>query len=310
MLAHDKIHPRHYLYPLAAMLLWAGNVVVSKLAAASIAPAAITFYRLVLVLLVMTPFVARPLWRNRVAIRRHWWQLALCGLMSMALFQSLSYRAAESTTATNMAIVTALAPLMTAILSVLLLGERLTLGMAAGGMLSFGGLLYLVGRGDVLALLHQGVHAGDALMLLACLVFALYGVLLRRWRLAVPAWQSIYCQALAALLCMLPFFLRLPKGSAPLNAATVPLIAYAGLASSILLSFLWIEGVKLLGPNRCSIFVNLLPGLTALLAIVWLHDTLHAFHLIGGGVSLLGVLLAQTVQRPLFARSDKQQYGT
>ena len=303
MSAREPISPTSYLYPLAAMLLWAGNVVVSKLAAASIAPTAITFYRLVLVLLVMTPFVARPLWRNRVAIRRHWWQLALCGLMAMALFQSLSYRAAESTTATNMAIVTALAPLMTAILSVLLLGEQLTLGMALGGVLSFGGLLYLVGRGDVLVLLHEGVHAGDALMLLACLVFALYGVLLRRWRLAVPAWQSIYCQAWAALLCMLPFFLRLPAGSAPLNGATLPLIAYAGIGSSIVLSYLWIEGVKLLGPNRCSIFVNLLPILTALLAIVWLHDTLHAFHLIGGGVSLLGVLLAQTVQRPLFARN-------
>lgn len=302
MSAREPISPTSYLYPLAAMLLWAGNVVVSKLAAASITPTAITFYRLVLVLLVMTPFVARPLWRNRVAIRRHWWQLALCGLMAMALFQSLSYRAAESTTATNMAIVTALAPLMTAILSVLLLGEQLTLGMAFGGVLSFGGLLYLVGRGDMLVLLHEGMHAGDALMLLACLIFALYGVLLRRWRLAVPAWQSIYCQAWAALLCMLPFFLRLPAGSAPLNGATLPLIAYAGIGSSIVLSYLWIEGVKLLGPNRCSIFVNLLPILTALLAIVWLHDTLHAFHLIGGGVSLLGVLLAQLVQRPLFAR--------
>lgn len=302
MSAREPISPTSYLYPLAAMLLWAGNVVVSKLAAASIAPTAITFYRLVLVLLVMTPFVIRPLWRNRVAIRRHWWQLALCGLMAMALFQSLSYRAAESTTATNMAIVTALAPLMTAILSVLLLGEQLTLGMAFGGVLSFGGLLYLVGRGDMLVLLHEGMHAGDALMLLACLIFALYGVLLRRWRLAVPAWQSIYCQAWAALLCMLPFCLRLPAGSAPLNGATLPLIAYAGIGSSIVLSYLWIEGVKLLGPNRCSIFVNLLPILTALLAIVWLHDTLHAFHLIGGGVSLLGVLLAQLVQRPLFAR--------
>ncbi|KAB8038237.1 DMT family transporter [Janthinobacterium aquaticum] len=302
MPAHQPVHPSSYLYPLAAMLLWAGNVVVSKLASASIAPTAITFYRLVLVLLMMTPFVARPLWRNRVAIRRHWWQLMLCGVMAMALFQSLSYRAAESTTATNMAIVTALAPLMTAILSVVLLGEQLTLGMTLGGLLSFGGLLYLVGRGDMLVLLHEGMHAGDALMLLACLIFALYGVLLRRWRLAVPAWQSIYCQAWAALLCMLPFFLRLPAGSAPLNDATLPLIAYAGIGSSIVLSYLWIEGVKLLGPNRCSIFVNLLPVLTALLAIVWLHDTLHAFHLIGGGVSLLGVLLAQMMTRPLLQR--------
>ena len=33
---------RAYLYPFLAMLLWAGNVVVSKLAASSIAPTAIT----------------------------------------------------------------------------------------------------------------------------------------------------------------------------------------------------------------------------------------------------------------------------
>jgi len=149
------------------------------------------------------------------------------------------------------------------------------------------------------------VHAGDALMLLASLSFALYGVLLRRWRLSIPAWQAIYCQALAALACMLPFFLLLPPGSAKLDATTLPLIGYAGIGSSIVLSYLWIEGVKLLGPNRCSIYVNLLPLLTALLAIVWLHESMHVYHLVGGGISLLGVLLAQTVQRPLFGRRPR-----
>ena len=114
-----------YLYPFFAIVLWAGNVIVSKLAASAISPTAITFYRLVLVLLLMSPVMLGPLWRNRAMIRRHLWQLALSGLLAMALFQSLSYRAAESTTATNMAIVTALTPLLTAILSVLVLGLSL-----------------------------------------------------------------------------------------------------------------------------------------------------------------------------------------
>ena len=141
-------------------------------------------------------------------------------------------------------------------------------------------------------------------------MFALYGVLLRRWRLSIPAWQAIYCQALAALACMLPLFLLLPPGSARLDATTLPLIGYAGIGSSIVLSYLWIEGVKLLGPNRCSIYVNLLPLLTALLAIVWLHESMHMYHLVGGGISLLGVLLAQTVQRPLFGRYRPAVSGT
>lgn len=291
-----------YLSPFFAIVLWAGNVIVSKLAASAIAPTAITFYRLVLVLLLMSPVMLGPLWRNRAMIRRHLWKLALSGLLAMALFQSLSYRAAESTTATNMAIVTALIPLLTAILSVLVLGEAITLGMLVGGVLSFGGILYLVGQGDMAAALAHGVHPGDLLMLLAAASYALYGVLLKYWKMPVPAWQAIYIQAVAALLFMLPMFVMLPPGAASLDARTLPLIAYAGIGSSIILSFLWIEGVKQLGPNRCSIFINLLPVLTALFAVIWLHDAMHAYHLIGGGVTLVGVLLTQTVQKPLLRK--------
>jgi len=294
-----------YFYPFLAIVLWAGNVIVSKLAASAISPTAITFYRLVLVLLLMSPFMLRPIWINRAVIRQHFWKLALGGLMSMVLFQSLSYRAAESTTATNMAIVTALIPLLTAILSTIVLGEAVTVGMTVGGVLSFGGLLYLVGHGDVTAVLREGVHVGDALMLLAALSFSLYGVLLRHWRINVPAWQAIYIQCSTALVFMLPMFLALPAGAAVLDAKTLPLIAYAGIGSSIILSFFWIEGVRQLGPNRCSIFINLLPILTALFAILWLGETMNAYHLIGGGISLLGVLIAQTVQRPMFRAQMK-----
>ena len=293
--------PAAYLFPFLAIVFWAGNVIVSKMAASAISPTAITFYRLVLAIALLSPFLARPIWRNRDAIRRHWWQLAIGGLLSMALFQALSYRAAESTTATNMAIVTALIPLLTAILSAALLGEPVTLGMAAGGVLSFGGILYLVGHGDIGAVLAQGAHLGDVLMLFAALAYSLYGVLLKRWRMALPAWQSTYMQAAFALVFMFPLFLALPAGTATLDAKTVPLIAYAGIFSSIILTFFWIQGVKLLGPNRCAIFINLLPVLTAGLAIALLDEPMRAYHVIGGGISLAGVLIAQTVQRPLFA---------
>lgn len=293
--------PAAYLFPFLAIVFWAGNVIVSKMAASAISPTAITFYRLVLAVGLMSPFLLRPIWRNREAIRRHWWQLAIGGLLSMALFQALSYRAAESTTATNMAIVTALIPLLTAILSAALLGEAVTLGMAAGGVLSFGGILYLVGRGDIGAVLAQGAHLGDILMLFAALTYSLYGVLLKRWRMAIPAWQSTYMQAAFALVFMFPLFLAVPAGTATLDARTVPLIAYAGIFSSIILTFFWIQGVKFLGPNRCAIFINLLPVLTAGLAIALLDEPMRLYHVVGGGISLAGVLIAQTVQRPLFA---------
>jgi drug/metabolite transporter (DMT)-like permease len=290
------------LYPFLAIVLWAGNVIASRLSAHTIGPQAITFYRLLLAVALMSLFVARPAWRNRLVIWPHLGQLAILGFLAMCLFQSLSYLAAETTTATNMAVFTALTPLLTVGLSTALLGEDPTLGMVGGAALSLAGLIYLVSGGDVSALLRNGVHPGDALMLLAALVYALYGVLLKRWALPIPGWQSTYMQALCALAAMFPAYLATPASLRELNAATLPLIGYAGGLASVVLPFLWIKGVEQLGPSRCAVFMNLLPVLTAAAAIVMLGEPVRPFHVIGGGLALAGVACAQIFRRPLRRR--------
>jgi drug/metabolite transporter (DMT)-like permease len=291
------------LYPFLAIVLWAGNVIASRLSAHTIGPQAITFYRLLLAVALMSLFVARPAWRNRRAIWPHLGQLAILGFLAMCLFQSLSYLAAETTTATNMAVFTALTPLLTVGLSATLLGDDPTLGMVGGGALSLAGLIYLVSSGDVSVLLRNGVHSGDALMLLAALVYALYGVLLKRWALPIPGWQSTYMQALCALAVMFPAYLATPASLRELNAATLPLIGYAGGLASVVLPFFWIKGVEQLGPSRCGVFMNLLPVLTAAAAVVMLGEPVRPFHVIGGGLALFGVACAQAFRRPLRRRA-------
>ncbi|NNP66959.1 EamA family transporter [Acinetobacter sp. Ac_5812] len=292
-----------YFYPLFAILFWAGNVVVSKMASHAISPVAITFYRLVLALAVMSTFVLIPVWNNRHTIKQYWKQLALGGFLSVSLFQFLSYQAASTTTATNMAIVTALIPLLTMILSSVMLKARLSYGMLFGGALSFYGILYLLSHGSITDIWKQGVHLGDGLMLIAAAGYALYGVLLKRWKMPIPAWQSNFVQSSFAIVYVLPFFIFLPASQMQLNQQTIPLIVYASIFSSVLLSYLWIEGVRHLGPNRNSIFMNLLPLFTALIAVALLGEHLQLFHYIGGGLTLLGILIAQTIQKPIQFKS-------
>jgi drug/metabolite transporter (DMT)-like permease len=288
-----------YLYPFFAIVLWSGNVIVSRLSARTIGPEAITFYRLFLAVLLMSTFVAIPTWRNRSVIWPYLGQLAILGFLAMCLFQSLSYLAAETTTATNMAVFTGLTPLLTLALSAVLLKDTPTVGVVAGGVLSLVGLVYLISAGDPAALLRTGVHLGDPLMFLAAVVYALYGVLLKRWNLPVTGWQSTYMQALCALVIMFPAFLATPAPMRSLNAETLPLIAYAGGLASVVLPFLWVRGVHVLGPNRCAIFMYLLPVLTALGAIVLLGEPVRASHVIGGGIALAGVACAEIFRRPL-----------
>lgn len=287
------------LYPFVAIVLWAGNVIVSRMSAHTIGPEAITFYRLLLAVALMSTFVAVPAWRNRAAIWPHLGQFAILGFLAMCLFQSLSYLAAETTTATNMAVFTALTPLLTVALSAVILKDTPTVGMVGGGVLSLAGLAYLVSAGDPASLARNGVHLGDPLMFLAALVYALYGVLLKRWNLPVAGWQSTYMQAICALAIMFPAFLATPAPMRALNAETLPLIGYAGGLASVVLPFLWVRGVHILGPNRCAVFMNLLPVLTALGAIVLLGEPVRAYHVIGGGVALAGVACAGIFRRPL-----------
>jgi drug/metabolite transporter (DMT)-like permease len=296
-------HKAALLYPLVAIVLWAGNVIASRLSAHTIGPQAITFYRLLLAVVLMSLFVARPAWRNRAVIWPHLGQFAILGFLAMCLFQSLSYLAAETTTATNMAVFTALTPLLTVGLSSAMLGEDPTLGMIGGGVLSFAGLIYLVSGGDLSSLARDGIHPGDGLMLLAAFVYALYGVLLKRWNLPVTGWQSTYMQGVCALAVMFPAFLATPAPLRQLNAETLPLIGYAGGLASVVLPFLWIRGVQQLGPNRCAAFMNLLPVLTAAAAIVMLGEPVRPFHVIGGGLALAGVAAAQAFRRPLRRRT-------
>ena len=45
----------------------------------------------------------------------------------------------------------------------------------------------------MLAVFHNGVHVGDGLMLLAAFSYALYGVLLRHWKVPLPAGNRLSC---------------------------------------------------------------------------------------------------------------------
>lgn len=286
-----------FWFPLLAVLIWSGNAIVSKLAAGTIEPGVIAFYRWFLAWLLVTPLMFRPLWQQRRALRPYLGKLLILALLGMVLNQSLGYYAAQSISAVNIGIHNALIPLLTLLLSLWLLREPSTLGMLSGALLSLSGLLWLVSAGQPGRLLAQGMGHGDTLMLLAVFCYALYGVLHKRWALPLSGWQQIYLQMTAALLWLLPDFLRASHWQ--LDSQSWPLVAYAALPASLLATWLWLEGVRTLGASRTAICMNLLPLFTALLAVIGLGEQLQGYHLWGGGLTLLGVLLCQLWRQPL-----------
>ena len=293
-----------FLFPLIAVMIWSINSIVSKLSADAIDPAAISFYRWLLALLVLTPFILPGVWRQRRQVKPHLGQLLLLGLLGMVMYQSLAYYAAHSVSALFMGIIGALIPLLTVLLSVVILRIAPTVGILFGSIISFAGLVWLVSEGNLPLLLSHGLGKGELMMLSASASYALYGVLTKRWAIPLPIWQSLYMQIVFGVLLLLPGFLFAPDVT--LNLHNIPLVAFAGLFASIIAPFLWIHGVQRLGASTTTIFMNLIPIFTALIAVLFLHEQLHSYHWIGGGLTLFGVILAQRLKTPLSGRKPSR----
>ena len=289
----SKVFPsiNFYIYPLSAVLIWTGNILVSKAAATVIEPAAIAFYRWLLAGLVLSPFLAHTVWRQHAIVAAHWPKLAFLGFLGMCMYQGLAYEAARSTSAINMGVIVALMPLLSAGLSSFFTGERLTPARIGGAILSLTGVFILTTQGHPEKFMQGAAQAGDALMFIAVLSNALYGVLLKRWALPLTTWQQLYVQIGFGILLLLPLWWLAPPS--PITTENIFLILYAGIAASIGAPFFWMSGIKHLGPVRTSLFMNLLPLSVALTAYALLDEHLYVYHAIGGALALMGVWWGQ-----------------
>ncbi|HCE2443080.1 TPA: DMT family transporter [Vibrio parahaemolyticus] len=280
-----------YLLPFFTVMIWGGNSIVNKMAASTIEPSAMSFYRWFVAMVLLTPFCLPAVIKQRHVIRPYLTKLAFLALLGMVLNQSLGYYAGLTTTASNMALITSLVPLISVFLSVPLLGKSVSMLSIVGGVISLGGLAFMLGHGDVTYFLHQDMTQGDSLMLLAALVYAAYCVLLKRWKMPFNSLTLVYMQGFFSVIMLTPLWLSseqlLPSQEA------LPLIAYAGIAASIFAPLMWVKAIDLIGADSSAMFMNLMPVVSVAFASTLLGEEIHVYHIIGGLMVISGVILSQ-----------------
>lgn len=280
-----------FALPVTAVAIWSMNIAVTRYAADLISPVSISFYRWLVAFVILTPFLLRPVLRQRAEVILNWKKLAVLSAVGMVLYQGLAYSAAHYTSATNMGIINAFTPVFTILISIFILKEWPTRFALLGCLISFAGLMLVITQGQFSSLLELGKKTGDLIMVLAVFLYAFYGIFLKKWQLTLPLLVSLYVQIFFALLYHMPFVLWLGLDS--LNAANIWSVLYAGIFSSIGAALLWMMAVQRLGPSRTSIFMNLMPIFTAVIAYFWLSEQWTVYHSAGTGLAIFGVLTAQ-----------------
>ena len=279
------------LLPLIAVFIWSLNVAVTRYVADYISPVSISFYRWFVAFLILTPFMLMKVIKEWDVIRPYLAKLAVLSAFGMVLYQGIAYAAAHYTSATNMGIINAFIPIFTIFVSMVILKEYPNKFAVIGGGLSFVGLVLVIAQGQLSSLLNLGGHLGDVLMVAAVFFYAFYGVFLKKWQLQLPLMLSLYVQIAFALIYHLPFLAW--YGLDMINTQNIGSVLYAGIFPSLIAPLIWMLSIQKNGPNRTSIFMNLMPVFTALIAYLWLREAWTVYHSIGGVVIVVGILLAQ-----------------
>lgn len=272
-------------------LFWAGNALVARGVIEMIPPLALSFFRWLAVAVLLLPFSVRAYRRHRETVHRHWRPLLILALLSVSSYNSLLYLSARGTTALNLTLVSSLLPVATALLARPLLGHRLSPASALGIGLAFLGALFIILKGQFLALAEVSVNPGDFSMLLAMFLWALYSVLLQRWALPIGGFDLFALLVAIGVVLLFPWYLaeRAVVGDFAWSGELLLIIGYVSLFASLAAYLCWNYGVRQTSPSTAALFSYLLPLFTAILSVPVLGEAPQLYHL-GGGLMILGGL--------------------
>ncbi|MCF6409850.1 DMT family transporter [Alkalihalobacillus sp. EGI L200015] len=287
--------PATYILLLLLMMIWGFNVIAIKLVVEYFEPVTITAFRILTAGIVVLIFLAskkefRKMTRQQLVYVTIG---SLTGITGHHYFLSMGL---TMTTASNTGLIIALVPLMTSLLAIVFLGDRLTLLRFIGIFLGFIGVSFIVlnGAGEL-----SSISRGDFYIFLCVLAQAVSFIYIKKATETMDARLiTFWMQIIGAAFLFLISLKVEPQGLESLTTGK-PWI-WAVFASSAILAtgighMFYNRAIHQLGAGETAIFINLTPFFSLTGSYLFLDETIAAAQLFGFIFIVSGVVLGTGV---------------
>ncbi|SOY46891.1 DMT family transporter [Cupriavidus taiwanensis] len=286
--------PVYVLCLIASMALVGSNVGLGKSIIAHVPVLLFALLRFAIAVACLAPWY-RPARMRRVS-RGEWLNLSLQAFFGTFLFTLLMLNGVRLTSAMAAGVITSTIPATVALLSWLLLRERLARRTLVSVLLAVAGIAVLnIARGD-----SHGAGAGNQawlgnLMIMGAVVCeSIYVILSRRLT------QTLAAIEICAYTHLIGGLLMLPLGLVPLlnlDAAAVPaqiwlMVLWYALSASVFSFWLWMKGIRHVPAQLAGVFTSVLPVAAATYGIVFLGEQPGWPHGVALACVLAGIVLA------------------
>ena len=280
-----------HIIALFTVIVWGTTFISTKILLFDYSPLEILFCRFALGFLVLC--LAKP----RRLKTKGWVEdkyLIAAGLCGITLYFLLENIALQYTYASNVCLILALVPFLTALISKFVLGEdTLTKTFFTGFVCAMAGMLLIIYNGSVILKLNP---LGDVLAFLAGVVWAIYSVLLRK--ISTFHYDTILCTRNIfgyGLILMIPafFFFDTTFDFSLLNDdVNLYNLLFLGIIASALCFGTWSLAVNILGPVKTSMYIYISPVVTLLTSALILDEKITLVAIAGTLFILTGLIIS------------------
>lgn len=278
-----------------ATLFWAGNFTLAKLAyLENIPPNSLAFLRWCLVWIILLPFTYKEILKLKNQIKGNLSLFLILGSTSVCIFTSFTYNALNYTQVINASLFNTAIPVTIILVCFLLKIEKTNIFQILGLLLSIVGIGSIISNGDIQKIISLSFNKGDLWMLVCVITWSLYTTLLKKHKFKFSQFTLIQLMVTAGLLFLIPqFFYEKSIGlELNFNKAFFLILFYVVVFPALAAYYCWQKGVEIVGPNRATMFVQLMPLLSAILAIIIFREKLELYHFIGASFILSGIYLS------------------
>ena len=278
-----------------ATFCWSGNFIVGKFAYLfEVPPLTLNFFRWVSVWLLLIPFTYKEIYNKWEEIKKNWIIISFMGVITISTFNSVVYFALTHTQVINAVLVLAAIPAVTIIISSLMKVDKTNIFQLVGLLLSVIGISAIISNADLNKIFSLSFNKGDLWMLVCVLSWSLYSTLLKKHKFKFSQFSLIQLMVSVGIIFLIPQFLyeKSIGLEVNLNKSFFIILFYVVIFPALAAYYCWQKGVEIVGPNRATMFIQLMPLLSAVLAIIIFQEKFELYHFIGATFILSGIYLS------------------
>lgn len=273
---------------IVSLLLWASAFAGIRASLESYGPGQVALLRFATASLIFLAWALVT--RMRMPRAQDLPRIALAGLTGITVYHVALNYGAVTVTAGAASLIVSASPILTALLSTLFLGERLSTPGWVGIVVSFAGIaLISLGEGGGIAF-----DPGAALVSIAAIATSVYLVVSKRPLRRYTALEFTSYAIWAGTVPLLIFAPGLIDQLRDASASATGAVIYMGIFPGAVAYALWSYALARMPASSLSTFLYFQPVSAVVIAWLWLAEVPAPLALVGGAISLAGVAAVNT----------------